>query len=228
MPAVERRPDDDFTVAPVATPDILKRVYAFDEHSYVDARNRAGENISFPLFQEWWHAYPTGFLCAFRQDQPFAVIGLFPVTGAWAGKFLAHETSERDLRGETIKASPRKVWYFSGLSSNAMPGLLGTKLPCILGRTLLQWVQINATALGDTKIVIVSEGTTTVGAKLLGRLLASEPVLSFDDGQKPRFKLTTDLAEITRMLAEKPFFARCKGLRDEATRTLAAIGQRAQ
>src|SRR5262249_28992909 len=94
----------DITVKPIADRHILRQGYAFDEEAYSGGERHARNNIPFALFQEWWTAHPTGFLCAFRLDEPFAVVGLFPVTKEWSDKFLRYQTSESGLRGEAIEA----------------------------------------------------------------------------------------------------------------------------
>ena len=129
MPAV------GFAIEPIATCETLERVYAFDEHSYDIAAGRACANIPLALFKEWWIACPTGFLCAFGGDEPQAVIGLFPVSDAWARDFLAYRKSERELRAGDIAASNRRTWYFSGLSSRRPDGLASASVhsrPCAL------------------------------------------------------------------------------------------------
>jgi hypothetical protein len=206
-----------FAIEPIATREMLARVYAFDEHSYDTAGRRAGANIPFGLFEDWWHAWPTGFLCAVRGCEPQAVIGLFPVSHAWAGDFLAYRTSERELCAGDIAASDRRCWYFSGLSSNRRPGGLGLRVPCILGHALLRWSRINANAVGAETVTIVAEGTTPIGEKLLRGVFALGSASAPADGtQRPRFKATTDMAAVSRLLVENPFFSRCRGLREEA------------
>jgi hypothetical protein len=210
-----------FTVEPIATSEMLERVYAFDEHSYDGVGGPAGANIPLALFKEWWRACPTGFLCAFRGGEPQAVIGLFPVSHAWAGDFLAYRTSERELRAHDIAGSDRRTWYFSGLSSNGRLGGLGLRLPCILGHALLRWSQINADAIGDETVTIVAEGTTPIGEKLLRGVLALESASGPAGGaQRPRFKTTFDIAAVRHLLIEGRFFSRCRDLRDAA----AALG----
>jgi hypothetical protein len=212
---------DGFAMEPIATREMLARVYAFDEHSYDVAAGRAGANIPFALFEEWWRACPTGFLCALRGGEPQAVIGLFPVSPAWAVDFLAYRTSERALRAADIVASDRRCWYFSGLSSNRRPGGLGLQLPCILGQALLRWSQINANSLANEKVAVVVEGTTPIGERLLRGVFALEAASGPADGaQRPRFSATIDRAAVRRLLIESRFFARCRELRDEA----AALG----
>jgi hypothetical protein len=211
----------DFTVEPIATLDMLERVYAFDKNSYGIAADLASANIPFPLFREWWDAFPTGFLCASRRGEPYVVLGLFPVTHAWATQFLEYQTSESELRADVIKGSNRRTWYFSGLSSKTRLGHVGGHLPCVLGRAMLKWAQINEQAIGGDVITLVAEGTTPIGAKLLGRLLGLESLVRLDDSrQKPRFKATTDLSAIRHLLVESPFFRRCRGLRDEVVSNL--------
>ena len=214
-------PAAGYVIEPIATSEMLARVYAFDEHSYDTASGRAGANIPFRLFEEWWRAWPTGFLCAISGGEPQAVIGLFPVSHAWAADFLAYRTSERELRAHDIAGSDRRCWYFSGLSSKRRPGGLGLRLPCILGHALLRWLQINTDAIGDQAITIVAEGTTSIGEKLLRGVFALESASGPADGaQRPRFKATSDMAGLRRLLIESLFFARCRELRDEA----AALG----
>lgn len=206
-----------FAVEPITTREMLARVYAFDEHSYETAAGRAGANIPFALFTEWWRACPTGFLCAFRGAEPLAVIGLFPVSEAWARGFLQYATSERELRAGDIAASNRRTWYFAGLSANGRPGRLGTQLPCVLGHALLRWSQINVRTIGGDAVTIVAEGTTPIGEKLLRGVFALDgPPDSLGGAQRPRFKATFDMAAIRRRLIESPFFARCRDLRHQA------------
>jgi hypothetical protein len=203
-----------FAVAPIAAPEMLARVYAFDEHAYDAASGAAGGNIAFALFEEWWTAFPAGFLCAYIDGEPQAVVGLFPVSAAWASGFLSYATSEHELRAADIAASDRRTWYFSGLSSNARAGRLGMRLPCVLGHAILQWSQI--IAMGDA-ITIVAEGTTSIGAKLLGRLLAPVTLPAPDDARRrPRIKATIDRAGVRHLLLESPFFRRCRDVRESA------------
>jgi hypothetical protein len=210
-------PGARFSIAPIATREMLARVYAFDEHSYENAAGDAGANIAFALFEEWWLACPSGFLCAFRGGEPYAVIGLFPVSRAWAADFLRYRTSERELRAGDIAASDRTCWYFSGVSAKGRPGRLGLQLPCILGHALLRWSQINADAIGDEPVTIAAEGTTAIGQKLLRRVFALQPAAVPAGGaHRPRFSATIDRAAVRRLLLESPFFARCRELRDEA------------
>ncbi len=214
-------PDAEFIVEPIPTADMLARVYAFDEHSYDAAVGRASANIPFTLFLQWWIAVPTGFLCAFRGGKPFAVVGLFPVSDVWASGFLANRTSERELGADDIKASDRRTWYFSGLSTSARPGRLGVHLPCILGHAILKWWQINAPVVGGHAITVMAEGATSTGAKLLRNLLAPDPLPRDDDDRRPpRFTATIDRAGVRRLLTESPFFSRCRGLRSDAVKVL--------
>lgn len=211
----------NFTVEPIATSDILECVYAFDEHAYGITADLTGANIPFPLFREWWDAFPTGFLYASSGGEPYVVIGLFPVTDAWARQFLEYRTNERDLRADAIRGATRRTWYFSGLSSNPRLGRLGVYLPCILGRAMLKWAQINAHVIGGDSITMVAEGTTSIGARLLGRLLPLELQWPSDHSRrKSRIKATTDLAGVRRLLVENPFFMRCCRLREEVANTL--------
>jgi len=214
-------PEAAFTIEPIATSEMLARVYAFDEHSYDVGVGGASANIPFALFTEWWAAFPSGFLCAFRAGEPQAVVGLFPVSAAWAGAFLSYATSERELRAGDIRASDGRTWYFSGLSANARHGRLGLRLPCVLGHAILTWSQINARVLGGGPVAIVAEGTTSIGAKLLSRLLAVDAP---PDGgrRRPRIKAMIDLAGVRHLLSESPFFRRCPGLREAAAAGLAA------
>lgn len=201
-------------VAPIATPEMLARVYAFDEHAY-DAAGAAGGSIPFALFAEWWTVFPAGFLCAFIDGEPQAVAGLFPVPALWASGFLSYGTSERELRAADIAASDRRTWYFSGLSSNARSGRFGVRLPCVLGHAILRWSQV--IPMSGT-ITVVAEGTTSIGAKLLGRLLAVDVSPTSDDSRRrPRLKATIDRAGVQRLLTESPFFLRCRDVREAAT-----------
>ncbi len=214
-------PVAEFIVEPILTADMLARVYAFDEHSYDAAVGPAVANIPFTLFLEWWIAFPTGFLCAFRGGEPFAVVGLFPVSDVWASGFLANRISERELGASDIKGSDRRTWYFSGLSTSARPGRLGVHLPCILGRAILKWSQINVPAIGADAITVLAEGATSTGAKLLRSLLVLDPVpREDDDRRRPRFKVTIDRAGVRRLLIESPFFSHCRGLRSDAMKVL--------
>jgi len=216
-----RVPPVRFTIAPIATSEMLKQVYSFDEHSYDAGGGPVRGNIPFALFEQWWRACPTGFLCAFRSGKPFVVIGFFPVSDAWATAFLEYRTSERELRAADIKASDRRTWYFSGISSNLGRGRLGMQLPCVLGRALLTWSQINADAIGGDTITVLAEGATPTGTKLLRTVFAGDAVSRSDnDRRKPRFKATTDLAGVRRQLIESPLFLRCRALRDEAAAAL--------
>jgi hypothetical protein len=203
------------TVEPIATLKMLARVYAFDERAYDADADAASGNIPFALFTEWWSAFPSGFLCAFVDGEPQAVVGLFPVSAAWASGFLNYATSERELRAGDIAASDRRTWYFSGISSNARVGRLGMQLPCVLGHALLTWAQV--IGIGDQAITIVAEGTTSIGAKLLGRLLAVDALPApADPRHRPRIKATIERASLRRLLTESPFFLRCRGLREAA------------
>jgi hypothetical protein len=205
--------DSDFALSPVSTHELLKRIYAFDERAYVIRADRPSENIPYSLFREWWRSFPTGFTAAFHKGEPFAVTGLFPVARKWADEFLQHRVSELELSGEIIAeaSKSRTTWYFSGLSSNKKSKSLRSRLPRVLGDAIRLWVHQNAGVIGNNEITIISEGTTPIGEKLLssGRF-GFEPFPASARGTKPRFKLTTNLAKIERLLADR-FFAGGRG-----------------
>src|SRR5262249_21198033 len=170
---------------------VLERVYKFDKDAYVDKHGQIVDDIPFELFLEWWHAFPSGFLCSSRDSEPIAVVGLFPVTKDWADDFLDRKASEFDLDRKIIDKgkNDRAHWYLSGISSDkSKPYDLGARLPCVLGYSLFEWLRFNAKIIGARNITMVSEGTTPIGEKLLLNViqfeLTSEP-RSFE--QKPRF-----------------------------------------
>jgi hypothetical protein len=209
-------PAATLTIEPIATSEMLARVYAFDERAYDRDRGGASANIPFALFAEWWAAFPSGFLCALRGGELQAVVGLFPVSTAWATAFLSHRTSERQLRAGDIRASDLRTWYFSGLSANANRGRLGMQLPCILGHAILRWSRMNAQALGGRSVTVVAEGTTAIGAKLLARVLGGTSSPG-DDRHRPRVKAMVDAAGLQHLLSHSPFFLRCRGLQEMLT-----------
>jgi hypothetical protein len=213
----EKWRDADFAVLTIAKCRLLERIYAFDERSYVGDGNDRSENIPFGLFQEWWKALPTGFIGAFHKGEPVAVIGMFPVTQAWADGFLQHRVSELELTGRTIEEASaiRRTWYFSGLSSSIKTKALKSRLPCFLGQAILRWMRKNANLIRGSEIVIVAEGATPIGKKILsnGRF-GFEPFPAPGGQEKPRFSLTTTLAKVRRLLVEDRFFAKGNGLRD--------------
>jgi len=202
---------------------ILRQVYRFDEQAYgkqiaadelpADAPN----NISLSQFENWWRAFPPGFLYSSKHNTPIAVVGMFPVTEAWAAQFVNRQVSEFDLSPDIIRAAKegaRTHWYFSGISATEEGR--GIYLPRVLGHALLEWVRFNAGAIGDRKITVVSEGTTQIGQELLANLaqfeLASAPSSPLE---KPRYILLTSVEEVKRVLKRKPFFVSSKGLQKE-------------
>jgi hypothetical protein len=218
--------EGEFTFGvPIANLELLRKVYEFDKIAYVDQNEKVIQDIPFELFREWWREFPTGFLCAFRNGEPFAVFGMFPVTKDWADRFIVHRANERELRNSTIrkaKSPPRTHWYLSGLSTNLEVKGLSTHLPCILGYSLLEWVRFNKRLVLDESIEIVSEGTTSNGEKLLNHIFhfrLESPEI--EAGQKPRFRIETNLKSVLHILVdEKSFVSGCRGIREDASKEL--------
>jgi hypothetical protein len=193
----------------------LRAVYAFDETAYHDI-----EDISFELFQEWWEAWPSGFLCALRDSEPYAVVGLFPVTEEWATGFLQRRHDENTLDKTVMRASSREYWYLSGLSSKLRQPGLSNYLPSILGYSLLRWADHNAPRIADEKVVFVSEGSTVIGERLLNQLFGFQLVAAgIGGGQKPRFSKRTDITEIKNLILSHKLFLRCENLRHDVSRS---------
>lgn len=195
--------------------NILRAVYAFDETAYQDV-----EDISLELFQEWWQAWPSGFLCALRNNEPFAVVGLFPVTQEWATGFLQRHHDENALDRKVLLASSSKYWYLSGLSSKLRQPGLSNYLPSILGYSLLRWAEHNAPTIADNEIVFISEGSTPVGEKILNQLFCFQLVNpGVGEREKPRFSKRTDIIEIKNILLCHKLFFKCGGLRHQLSRS---------
>jgi len=198
---------------PIKDEEALRAVYAFDEEAYDEV-----PNISFQQFEQWWRAYPNGFLASTRDGAPFAVTGLFPVTVDWATAFLRQDLREDDLSADTILEArceePALYWYYSGISAKLAACGLESNLPAILGFGLLQWLHAVEDSDYDGRFVFVAEGTTDIGAKLLQnfgfQLEAAER-----GGQKPRFRARTTAEAVRRLLREGPFFARCTPLQSD-------------
>jgi hypothetical protein len=211
-------------VKSIAKSKTLRSVYQFDENAYVDDEGSQVKNIPYALFEKWWLAFPTGFLCAFLDNQIIAVIGLFPVTEQWARDFLARKTSEFELSEAVIRKSSRKFWYFSGISSNVKGAGLQTHLPNILGFGILEWARFNLKSIGKKPVMIVSEGTSPVGEHLLHDLfrfdLQNAATLA---GEYPRFSKETDLTKIKRLLLEHRYFSKCALLHQAVAAELAEI-----
>ena len=204
---------------PIAKRRVLEQVYRFDEYAYVDEDKQTTQDISPELFEDWWNAFRNGFLCAFQDDKPVAVVGLFPVTETWSSDFLKYRVSEHDLSGAIINEAKKSActhWYLSGLSSAMKPRTLSKHLPRILGYALLAWMRFNACSIGTRNIVIASEGTTTIGEKLLCDLfkfkLADHKMPA---GGKPRFSTETNLDQIKNILTKHRFFLSCPDLQEE-------------
>jgi hypothetical protein len=204
----------------IAERGMLEKVYGIDESAYVDEHGDSMENIPFELFFDWWDEFPGGLLCAFRHDEPCAVVGLFPVTEDWANRFLQYTVSEFDLHREIIKRAPFTHWYLSGLSANLRHRGLSIHLPRVLGFALLTWLRLNSRSIGPRNITIVSEGATETGAKLLlesFRFQIQTPAVPIG-ARPPRFKVKTSLAEVRGILSSHQFFRRCRDLQQELER----------
>jgi hypothetical protein len=202
---------------------VLRHVYEFDEVAYGkkmaadEQLSDAPNNIPFSQFENWWKAFPPGFLYSSKHSNPIAVVGMFPVPEVWAAQFVSRRVSEIDLSPEIIRAAkegPRTHWYFSGISATEEGR--GIYLPRVLGHALLEWVRFNADIIGDRKITVVSEGTTQIGQDLLANLaqfeLASAPSSVLE---RPRYILFTSIEEVKRVLKRKPFFVSSSGLQKE-------------
>ena len=184
----------------------LWEVYAFDEIAYGVA------DIPRELFHGWWSAYRPGFLCAFRNGKPFAVLGLYPVPRQWAADFRAGTVNEFQLTPEMIKQAarpgePRLHWYVSGFSWRGKSKGAKKWLPRMLAECWCQWVRNNADCIGRQKMQLVAEGTTPEGQDLLARFgfEPSSDVLPGDG--KPRFSSVRTIEEILYTLAHYDVFA---------------------
>ncbi|WP_441518391.1 helix-turn-helix domain-containing protein [Bradyrhizobium sp. 2TAF24] len=198
---------------PITSPEQLRKVYAFDERAYVDESGNVVPDISFELFEGWWKAHANGFLCSSLNNEPFAVIGLFPVKKTWVKDFIRHASGEFELDPGEIARDSSQYWYLSGLSSSFRGRSLHTHLPSVLGYSLARWIESNASALREREIVIVSEGTTAIGSRLLNRLFNFKLESPSDVVRKPRFSKATSLPKVRNLLVGHEFFARVKGLR---------------
>jgi hypothetical protein len=192
----------------------MRQVYEFDKDFY--------ETIPYELFEEWYEAFSSGFLCAFRGKEPVAVLGLFPTTPRWVEGFLSGKVDEVDLSGKIIRASDGTYWYISGLSSIIGERNLRSHLPRILGFALLRWLRNNAAELNGRRLCLVAEGATDEGVELLDTIFdftlksgGLEPGGSEKSGQKPRFSRVTDVPEIMSVLTNSPFFQRSPDLQQE-------------
>jgi hypothetical protein len=193
---------------PIPTLGDLNKVYDFD----LDAYGAVG-SIGRDLFKEWWLAYPEGFLCAYDGAEPVAVTGLFPVTEAWARSFVRRQVSEHDLRTPVIAASAGHCWYFSGISSSTNLQGLHSVLPCIIGFTLLRWLENDYDLPKDQRLQVVAEAASPEGKHLLhkyfGFQLAS-PAISEDQAARYRKQIT--MREIESVVLKSPFLMRCREL----------------
>lgn len=212
-------------VKSIAKSKTLRTVYDFDENAYVDDEGVRVQNIPYTLFEEWWTAFPNGFLAAFQGDSPVAVIGLFPVTEEWAADFIARRVTEFDLNATVIKKSSRKFWYFSGISSNVPGAGLRTHLPNILGFGILEWLRLNLNAIRKKDLVIVAEGTSPVGEHLLHDLFRFElRNTARAIGEYPRFSKKTTVPAVKNMLLGHGYFAKCHALHREVAVELSEVG----
>jgi hypothetical protein len=206
---------------------MLMSIYSFDEHAYVGSDERETPDISKELFKEWWVSYGAGFLYSSRNEEPFAVTGLFPVPSRWAELFARHETTEHELRGEMIKnameLTPSTHWYFSGLASKETlvirresstiihrESLTGihSHLSSIIGFSLLAWLKVNRRLKSVPELIFVAEGTTEIGTRLLNSQFRFEMTSPGIAERKPRYRMVASWEQIIMMLIRNEFFTR--------------------
>jgi hypothetical protein len=214
-----------FVVKSIAKSKTLRLVYDLDKNAYVDDEGVPVQNIPFTLFEEWWTACPTGFLCAFQGVRLIAIIGMFPVTEDWATDFIARRKSEFDLNASIIRKSSKKFWYFSGLSSTVPSSGLLTHLPNILGFGILEWARLNLNAIRTKDLVIVAEGTSPVGEHLLHDLFRFDlKTTARAAGEYPRFSKKTSLLAVKNTLLGHAYFRKCHALHKEVAIELSEVG----
>jgi hypothetical protein len=152
------------------------------------------------------------------------VIGLFPVTEDWANDFIARRTNEFNLTASIIKRSTRKFWYFSGLSTGWRGSGLDTGFPSFLGRAILEWARLNLAVLRGKEIVIVAEGTSPNGERLLHEMFRFDlRSTARRTGEYPRFSRKTSLAEVKKLLLRDAYFRKCKALHTEVAIELSEV-----
>ncbi len=214
----------------------LQSVYSVDRNKYEppnvegDGTQSPTNNITLAQFEIWYDACPNGFICAFRRDQPFFGIGVFPVTPAWSNAFLEKKNKESDLDRETIieGAKLRTHWYFSGFSGDEeiMEQYKSIDrrsfLPffkTILGCSILFWIEIWAPRIGRAPITVVAEAATRRGHDLLDEefrwLRPPEEDTAEPQTKSERFYRNTSLLEIRHLLLEDPYFSTCDLLHEK-------------
>lgn len=197
------------TVRPIASPEELREVYDFDENAYADRNDQHVDNIPFETFEEWWNAWPDGFIAAFDDGEPVCVIGVFPVTRAWAEGLLRREHDEKNLHHDSIAEADRTIWYLAGISAKSPGGEgLHSAVPVLLTHTLVQWYLKNRDVLDRTPIRIISVGVSRMGVKLLERIGFLPAVRAKAAGEFPIFSREVSRDRLLRFLNENPLLSR--------------------
>jgi hypothetical protein len=212
---------NEFNVSPIYTHAMLRKVYALDEYMYKYELEDAAqhkmtvdiENISFEKFEEWWLAYPNGFLIASQKGEPVAVIGIFPVTHEWSQQFLRREVDEHDLTGDIIRNASGKFYYVSGISTNIKTEGLAKHLPRFLLPAVFEWLRTHVDKFGHEDIMLVSEGSSEHGQNILERVKFMLESAATEPGQRPRYSKKTTISKVKRFLLENPWMKLCPNLK---------------
>jgi len=199
----------NISVRPIASPEELREVYDFDENAYEDRQQQHVDNIPFETFEEWWNAWPDGFVAAFDDGVPVCVIGVFPVTREWAEGLLRREYDEKSLHHESIAKSDRTIWYLSGISAKTPGGEgLHSAMPILLTHTLVQWYLRNHDVLDRTPVRVISVGVSRMGVKLLERIGFMPTVRARTAKEFPIFTREVSRDRMLRFLNENPLLNR--------------------
>ncbi|HZL30140.1 MAG TPA: hypothetical protein VFC54_03650 [Pseudolabrys sp.] len=195
----------NFRIHPARSRQEIQAIYEFDEEAYGH-----GENISKELFYEWWNAYRDGFIAAYQNGNPVAVVGFFPVTEAFYQLLLSGKVSERDLTGEIIGKADGTHWYLSGISVKNRKKSLSRVLGRLICQSAQLWYDKHGEALVKKSINIVSVGTTKEGRDILEDLRFS-PGKTDDDGSDPIYSREVTRDRLLSFMIESPY---CKGCLD--------------
>jgi hypothetical protein len=190
-------------VREIASVAELDAVYAIDNYG-------ARANISRDLFHEWYRAYGPGFLGAFEDTRPIGVIGLFPITAAWAEALKRHEVTEQDLRAATIEAGKQAGidWYLAGVSidpklARTLAG--GARCAKLICQCFHRLLTRQHDVIRRHGIRIVSAAATEMGRRLLAHY-DFDLVTPAEDHRKldAIFERRMDQAQFDVLFAEDP------------------------
>ncbi len=220
---------------PIGSEIDLRKEFFRDFGAYVPERHsKPIPHISYEQFKEWWVETPSGFLCSFRGKEPFAGIGIFPVSVLFADGYLTGKIDEFSLSKKVIQASTGDCFCITGLSSeranaDGKPNqTIDVTLPLVIGFALVRWLRDNGDRMGDRLIRFIAEGTTPIGQKLLVKVFQFTPRGVVFDGKATRIRYEREatVEEILDHLSGSRFFQRNETLRAEIASLRAFLTQR--